>query len=120
MEMEQLRWESCDWPKWEFRHGHPVRCSLCQEYIATALDRHMMDVHLEFGQLWLCPVEWCTVRKGSLCDCLDHLHEKHGGSQYVAINNLRKFSPVDCTPRLLAGGPSPGCVWCGGGRPAIP
>ena len=91
MEMEKLRWENCDRPKWEFRHGHPGRCSLCQEYIATALDRHMMDVHLEFGQLWLCPVEWCTVRKDSLCDCLDHLHEKHGGSQYVAMNNLRKF-----------------------------
>ena len=45
----------------EFRHGHPGRCSLCQEDIATALERHIMDVYLELGQLWWCPVEWCTV-----------------------------------------------------------
>ena len=119
VEMEQLRRDCCDWL--ECRHSHPGRCSLCQEYVATALDRHMMNVHLELGQLWRCPVEWCTVWKGSLCDCLGHLHEKHGGSQYVAMNNLGKFFPPWTVPqRLLAGGPSPGCVWCGGGCPAVP
>ena len=96
VEMEQLRRDCCDQPGWEFRHSHPGRCSLCQEYVATALDRHMMNVHLELGQLWRCPVEWCTVWKGSLCDCLGHLHEKHGGSQYVDMNNLEK-----CFPRRL-------------------
>ena len=53
----------------------------------------MMNVPLELGQLWRCPVEWCTVWKGSVSDCLWHLHGKHGGSQYVAVKNLGKFFP---------------------------
>ena len=65
----------------------------------TALDRHMMNVYLELGQLWGCPVEWCTVWKGSVSDCLGHLHEKHGGSQYVALKNLGKFFPPRTVPR---------------------
>ena len=95
-EMEQLRRDSCDRPEWEFRHGHPGRCSLCQEDFVTTLDRHMMDVHLELGQLWRCPVDWCTVWKGSLSDCLAHVYEKNGGSQYVAMNNLEKFFCGPC------------------------
>ena len=71
---------------------------VCQEQVATALDRHMMNVHLELEQLWRCPVEWCTVWKGSLSDCLSHLHEKHGGSQYVAMNNLVHTYWVYCDP----------------------
>ena len=53
----------------------------------------MRDVHLELGQLWRCPVDWCTVWKGSLSDYLAHVYEKHGGSQYVAMNNLEKLFP---------------------------
>ena len=45
----------------------------------------MIDVHLELGQLWQCPVEWCAVWKGSVSDCLGHLQDKHGGSQYVDL-----------------------------------
>ena len=56
MEMEQLRRDCCDRPDWEFHHSEPGHCSLCQEYVAPALDRHMMNVHLELGQLWRCPV----------------------------------------------------------------
>ena len=71
----------------------------CKEYVATALDRHMMNNHLELGQLWRCSVEWCAVWKGSVGDCLDHLREKHGGSQFVALKNLGKFfPPMDCYP----------------------
>ena len=44
-------------------------------------------------------MEWCTVWKGSVSDCLGHLHEKHGGSQYVAMNNLGKFFPPWTVPR---------------------
>ena len=71
-------------PECEFRHNRPGFCSLYQEQIATALDIHMMNVHLELEQLWRCLVEWCTVWKGSVSDCLSHIHDKHGGSQYVA------------------------------------
>ena len=42
----------------------------------------MINFHLELGQLWQCPVEWCAVWKGSVSDCLAHLHDKHGGSQF--------------------------------------
>ena len=31
--------------------------------------------------------------------CLDHLGGKHGGPQFLALNNLGKFFfPVDCSP----------------------
>ena len=98
MDMEQLRRHSRNRLEWEFRHNRPGFCSLCQEQVMTALDIHMMNVHLELGQLWRCPVEWCTVWKGSVSDCLGHLHENHGGSQYVAMNNLGKFFPPWTVP----------------------
>ena len=81
----------------EFRQGY--YCPECKKYVAIALDRHMMNTHLEFGQLWRCPVEWCAVWEGSVRDCLDHLREKHGGSQFAALKNLGKFfPPMDCPP----------------------
>ena len=57
-------------PEWAFRHNAPGFCSICHEDIASALDIHMTNSHLELGQLWRCPVEWCTVWKGSVSDCL--------------------------------------------------
>ena len=63
MEMEQLRQRSCHRPEWEFCHNWPGFCSLCQEQVATPLDTHMMNVHLELEQLWRCPLEWCTVNQ---------------------------------------------------------
>ena len=35
----------------------------------------------------------CCLWKGSVSDCLGHLHEKHMGSEYVAIKNIAKFFP---------------------------
>ena len=70
MDMEQLRRDSHSRPEWEFHHNRPGYCSLCQEQVVTALDRHMMNVQMELGQLWRCPVEWCTVWKGSVSECL--------------------------------------------------
>ena len=88
MNVERLHRHSRKPPEWEFRHNRPDFCSLRQEQVATALDIHMMNVYLELGQLWRCPVEWCTVCKVSVSDCLSHLHDKNGGSQYVAMNNF--------------------------------
>ena len=59
----------------------------------TALDQHMMELHLALGQLWRCPVEWCTVWKGSASDCLAHVGEKHGGSENVVVDKLEKLFP---------------------------
>ena len=100
-EVEWLRRFSRRRPEWEFRHNKPGFCSLCQEQIATALDIHMMNVHLELGQPWRCPVEWCTVWKGSVSDCLGHLQDNHGGSQYVAVKNMGKFFPPWTVSRYL-------------------
>ena len=59
----------------------------------------MMNNHLELGQLWRCLVEWCAVWKDLVRDCLDHLREKHGGSQFAALKNLGKFFPPWTVPR---------------------
>ena len=89
--MEWLRRFARRRPEWAFWHSQPGFCSVCQEQIASALDVHMMNVHLELGQLWRSPVEWCIVWKGSVSDCLGHLQDNHGGSQYVALKNMAKF-----------------------------
>ena len=44
-------------------------------------------------------MEWCTVWKGSLTNCLGHIQDKHGGSKYIALNNLGKFFPPWTVPR---------------------
>ena len=53
----------------------------------------MMACHLELGQLWRCPVTWCTVWKGSGRGCLEHLAEKHGGSTLEIKTNVAQFFP---------------------------
>ena len=53
----------------------------------------MVTFHPELAQLWRCPVEWCAVWKGSVCACLEHLTEKHGGSTFFALKNVAKLFP---------------------------
>ena len=74
-----------------FSSGRSGICPQCNDYVVSALDRHMMNKHLELGQLWRCPVEWCAVWKGSVGDCLDHLRGKHDGAKFLALKNLGKF-----------------------------
>ena len=100
-EVERLRRFSRRRPEWAFRHSKPRFCSICHEQIASALDVNMMIVHLELGQLWRCPVEWCGIWKGSVSDCLGHLQDKHAGSQYVTLKNMAKFFPSWTLPRDL-------------------
>ena len=78
-------------PEWAFPHNAPGFCPVCRVNIELALDIHMMGSHLELGQLWRCPVEWCAVRKGSVRDCLGHFKEKHGGMAFFALKNVSKF-----------------------------
>ena len=35
--------------------------------------------HLDLGQLWRCPVSWCTQWKGTSQDCIDHIRAQHHG-----------------------------------------
>ena len=80
-------------PERAFRHSTPGFCPICQVKIESVLDVHMTISHLELGQLWRCPVEWCAVWKGSVSDCLGHFNEKHGGSAFFALKNVARFFP---------------------------
>ena len=72
-------------PDRAFRYNAPGFCPVCEVW---TLDVHMLNFHLELAQLWRCPVEWCTVWKGLVRACLEHLSEKHGGSSFFALKNM--------------------------------
>ena len=61
--------------------------------------------------------------KGSVSDCLSHLHEKHGGSQYVVMKNLGKFFPPWTYPGICSRRPfvrySCGCPVVSRGRMSV-
>ena len=90
-EVERLHRFAHQHLEWAFRHNAPGFCPVCRVDIDSALDIHMMGSHLELGQLWCCPVEWCAVWKGSVSNCLGHFNEKHGGSAFFALKNVSKF-----------------------------
>ena len=92
-EVERLRRFAHRRPEWEFRHNAPGFCPVCLVDIKSTLDVHMTGSHLELGQVWRCPVEWCAVWKGSVDDCLGHFNEKHGGSAFFALKNISQFFP---------------------------
>ena len=54
----------------------------------------MMCCHLDLGQLWRCPVEWCAVRKGSVRECRDHFNDKHSGSETLEFDRVSKSFPA--------------------------
>ena len=68
-------------------------CGVSDTRVHTDLDAHMIACHLELAQLWRCPVEWCTMWKGSVRACLEHLAEKYGGTTLEATTNIAKFFP---------------------------
>ena len=39
-----------------FRHSAPGFCTICRVKIESTLDVHLINSHLELGQLWRCPV----------------------------------------------------------------
>ena len=92
-EVKHLRRFAHHRPDRAFRHSAPGFCPICEVKIESALDVHMVNSHLELGHLWRCPVEWCAVWKGSICDCLGHLNDKHGGSTFFSLKNIAKFFP---------------------------
>ena len=48
-------------------------CTQCGKYVQMDLGKHIALYHLELAQLWRCPVMWCTVWKGTVQDCIDHM-----------------------------------------------
>ena len=64
-DVESLRRDAPKRADKAFRYGGLGFCGVCDTRIYSALDAHMIACHLELGQLWRCPVTWCTVWKGS-------------------------------------------------------
>ena len=102
-EMERLRRQACRRPEWAYRHSQPGLCPIhvCKTWVESSLEVHMMCFHLELGQLWRCPVEWCAVWKGSVSDCREHFNDKHGGSTSLEFGNAsRSFPPWTVTWKI--------------------
>ena len=91
--MERLRRGARHRPDRAFRHNAPGVCPVCEDWIESALDVHMTNVHLDMAQLGRCPVEWSAVWKGSVRACQEHLSENHGGSSLFDLKNVAKFFP---------------------------
>ena len=80
-----------------YRYTGRGYCPVCKTKSDDGLDTHMMCHHLDLGQLWRCPVEWCAVWKGSVRECRDHFNDKHSGSDtidfdQVWFNNIYSFN----------------------------
>ena len=86
-------WSAWHRPDRAFRHNAPSFCPVCEVWIESALDVHMLNFHLGLAQLWRCPVEWCAMWKGSVRASMEHLSEKHGGSSLFALKNVAKYFP---------------------------
>ena len=57
------------------------------------LGKHVALYHLDFAQLWRCPVDWCAVWKGTSQDCVDHMRRAHNAPISVKAGNLARWFP---------------------------
>ena len=82
----------------EFGNGRPWDCPQCGIHVNTRLSRHIGDFHLALGQLWRCPIPWCSLWKGTAQDCLDHIRFRHHvDSSVVAKALVKNFPPGTVT-----------------------
>ena len=63
----------CTAAKKRFRNPWPGDCLYCGKWIKCDMYRHVSTYHLDLGQLWRCPVSWCTMWNGTSQDCMDHV-----------------------------------------------
>ena len=94
VEMEDLRRKAYTSGQPAYRYTGRDYCPVCETKSDHALDSHMMCHHLDLGQLWRCPVEWCAVWKGSVRECRDHFNEKHSGSETIDFDKVSKAFPA--------------------------
>ena len=94
VEMEDLRHKAYTGDQPAYRFTGRGYCPVCEIKTEHGLDSHMMCHHLGLGQLWRCPVEWCAVWKGSVCECRDHFNEKHSGSETLDFDKMSKSFPA--------------------------
>ena len=91
--MENLRRQAYQRPEWAYRHAKPGYCPVCKTLSESSLDFHMLCFHLELGQLWHCPVEWCAVCKGSVKECREHFNDKQGESATLDFERVSRAFP---------------------------
>ena len=94
VEMEDLRRKAYMSGQPAYRYTGRGYCPVCETKSDDALDSHMMCHHLDLGQLWRCPVEWCAMWKGSVRECRDHFNEKHSGSETIDFDKVSKAFPA--------------------------
>ena len=75
--------------KARFRSYPNGACPHCRRNIKHHMARHVSSFHLDLGQLWRCPVSWCTQWKGTPQDCVDHVCQKHNVGYSVWGNGFR-------------------------------
>ena len=94
MEMEDLRRKAYTSDQPAYRYTGRGYCPVCETKSDHAIDSHMMCHHLDLGQLWRCPIEWCVVWKGSVRECRDHINDKHSGSETIDYDKISKSFPA--------------------------
>ena len=99
MELEDLRRKAFVSSQPAYRYTWRGYCPVCKTKSDDGLDTHMMCHHLDLGQLWRCPVEWCAVWKGSVRECRDHFNDKHSGSETIDFDQVSKAFPAWTVPR---------------------
>ena len=77
----------------QYRKKQPAACEFCGTMIRCDMYRHVACCHLEFAQLWRCPVAWCTVWKGAPQDLMDHVRGSHKVSEEVQHIKLETLIP---------------------------
>ena len=82
---------------------------LWQSYVLNMF-RHVANYHLKLGQLWRCPVSWCTQWKGTSQDCIDHIRLVHSVPITVKAGNLGRWLPPWTVTRDVAYSSQGDCV----------
>ena len=77
----------------KFRSKQAGLCKACGTNIQHDMALHVSTYHLDLGQLWRCPVSWCTQWKGTPQDCIDHIRARHHMGDSVKTANLRRWFP---------------------------
>ena len=99
VELEDLRRKAFVSSQPAYRYTGRGYCPVCKTKSDDGLDAHMMCHHLDLGQLWRCPVEWCAMWKGSVRECRDHFNDKHSGSETIDFDQVSKAFPAWMVPR---------------------
>ena len=86
-------------PQTAYRYSGAGYCPVCKIKTDVPLDSHMMCHHLDLGQLWRCPVEWCAVWTGSVRECREHFHEVHSSSETINYERASRSIPAWSVPR---------------------